>query len=302
MICPEQFELVTEIKSLIDNFSPIAKEKDLSLSFRTEFSELYVKLDKYCLTKAIINLVENAIKYTSTGSVKVSLEKSGNYIDIKIVDTGIGIAEDFHMRLFEPFSQESTGFTKKFQGLGLGLSLTKKFCELCGGKISLTSQKGQGSTFTVSIPIPDDNEVIIPKDKKDPHPIITRNLVDTNSLHKIMILVVEDDEINQRLIKHYLKDQYHLKFADTVESGKKQLTNNIIDLVLLDISLKGAEDGLNLARFLRSTKYLNHIPILAITAHAFTSDRANAMAAGCNGFLTKPFKQANLIDKINEIL
>jgi len=299
---PTSFDLIELLKKLLFDFAPQAKVKRISLKFKSEVKEATVDVDKYCLTQAIVNIIENALKYTSQGSIRIIVKRKNASYQIVISDTGIGMSHSYQKKLFEPFSQESTGYTRKYQGVGLGLALAKHFIKLCEGQIQVNSKKDQGSVFTVSIPVApgDQEEKSTEKPKNFNPPTINFN----NKLYqtKKTVLVVEDDAATQNLMKYYLKDKFRVKFAESVEDGKKILMSNLIDIVLLDLSLKGDEDGLALTRFLRASKDLKQIPVIAVTAHAFISDREKVLAAGCNGFLTKPLKQADLIDKINKNL
>lgn len=119
---------------------------------------------------------------------------------------------------------------------------------------------------------------------------------------KRLILVVEDDPTNQKLINYYLKEKYDMVFAKSVINAQKILKEQAVDLVLLDLSLDGDEDGLALAQFIRNDEVLGKLPIIATTAHAFTKDRDKCLEAGCNDFLSKPLGQGDLLDKIDEYL
>lgn len=116
------------------------------------------------------------------------------------------------------------------------------------------------------------------------------------------ILVVEDDLTTQILIKYYIGDEFKLINAGSVDAAKKILSEKLIDLILLDLSLTGEEDGLDLARFIRQNQKYQGLPIIATTAHAFTTDFKNSIEAGCNEFLTKPFNQTHLKNLIHKVL
>ncbi|MFQ6607297.1 MAG: response regulator [Fidelibacterota bacterium] len=115
---------------------------------------------------------------------------------------------------------------------------------------------------------------------------------------KPVILVVEDDMSSQMLFKYFLKDSYDLFFAESVTKAKNSLEEHSVDLILLDLSLEGEEDGLDLVRYLRQTTAWKDIPTIATTAHAFTTDRDNCLAAGCNDFLSKPIQREVLLERV----
>jgi signal transduction histidine kinase len=120
------------------------------LKFLNEESIGKIEGDEYTITQLFANLIDNAIKYTNDGSITIEVKKdSEEFIVVNVTDTGVGISEEFQENLFQPFSQEETGYTRKFEGNGLGLALVKKYCELNNAKIFCNSKKGEGATFTV---------------------------------------------------------------------------------------------------------------------------------------------------------
>jgi len=136
----------------INNLKIMAEKKDLTLTLIREGGSHKVFADKNCINSALINLIENAIKYTNEGSVQCVLNEKKGQACLSIIDTGIGIGEDYQQRIFEPYTQESEGFTKDFQGVGLGLALTKRYLDLNDVKLELESKKGDGTTFTLIFP------------------------------------------------------------------------------------------------------------------------------------------------------
>jgi len=281
------------IQFAIDEHISSADQKNLELIFSSNVKEAVVEIDEYTISQALTNLLENAIKYTHKGSVKVSLSRKNKQYILSISDTGIGIDKKYMPQLFEPFTQESEGYTKEFQGVGLGMTLTKKYLDMNDIPIEVQSTKGKGTSFTLIFP---ETSAPIQLDKEiQPEPAIEPIAVPER---KINILLVEDDLPSQKLTELYLRDYCTLKYADAVVEAKKQLKSGKTELILLDLSLKGYEDGLELARYLRNTKKWKDIPIIALTAHAFTSDRDRAMEAGCNDYLTKPLKRHELLEQI----
>lgn len=145
-------DLIQIINQAIDQLSPAANEKNLRLIFSTALKEAPVKVDKLNIINALLNLIDNAIKYTDTGQITVELDESKNDYILIISDTGIGIAKDYLDKMYDAFSQESSGYTKKYQGLGLGLTITKKYLELNKVGLSASSTKGEGTVFTLTFP------------------------------------------------------------------------------------------------------------------------------------------------------
>ncbi|MCB0729869.1 MAG: PAS domain S-box protein [Ignavibacteriae bacterium] len=148
---PSKIDLIEIINDLISEFKQPASKKKLDLIFTSDLTKLNVWADNYTITQAFANLIHNAIKYTANGSIKISARKNENKeACIDFTDTGVGMSEEFLTKLFEPFSQEETGYTRKFEGTGLGLTLVRNYCELNDAEISVCSKKNQGSTFTVT--------------------------------------------------------------------------------------------------------------------------------------------------------
>ncbi|MEE9431996.1 MAG: HAMP domain-containing sensor histidine kinase, partial [Melioribacteraceae bacterium] len=152
----EKTDIVTNIvKPLVGEFQSTANVKDLDLIFfnRLETDEAIIKVDIYTVTQIVANLIDNAIKYTAEGSIEVVAYKTKeNLFCVDIQDTGIGISEKFQETLFEAFTQEEQGYTRKFEGNGLGMALVKEYCKINNIQISVNSVKGEGSTFTITFP------------------------------------------------------------------------------------------------------------------------------------------------------
>lgn len=284
------------VKAVTAILLPQAENKGLMLSFSSDLSQGLIKGDEYCVTQALTNIVDNAIKYTEKGRIDIALNDNNDQIILFIKDTGIGISEEYLDEIFEVFTQESTGYTKRFQGVGLGLALSKRYLELCQATIDVESEKGVGTTFTLTF-----QKVKKAKAEKVGKPEATAPEAPApESEKKPLILLVEDDLSSQKLLSFYLKRYYDSCVAVSVEKAKQMLKSEPVELILLDLSLIGVEDGLDLTRYLRKTKRWKEIPIIATTAHVFETDREKCFAAGCNDYLAKPIKQMDLLEKIKQ--
>jgi signal transduction histidine kinase len=151
-IDPEDIDLVESTRNVVREFHEMAKERGLSLVFKSTLTRAEVYADRYSLEQAVTNLVDNALKYTEKGEVEVFVRGEGNDCTVSVRDTGIGIAADYLRHVFDVFSQEKIGYNRPYDGLGLGLSLTRQFVELNSGRIDMRSEKGQGSEFTIAFP------------------------------------------------------------------------------------------------------------------------------------------------------
>ncbi len=297
-------ELSKLIKDLVDEYKFAAESRSLTLSFVNDIGKLEQYADEYSLTQALSNLLDNAIKYTKNGFVKILLYKDiSGKIKIDIQDSGIGMSEEYLKGLFQPYSQEEIGYSRGYEGVGLGLSLVKKFLDLNNADISIKSTKGKGSTFSISMDFIEERtsdsdtiqeEVISRLDNED-------KLV-AEKIHTV--LVVEDDTVNQGFIRAIVNRVGKMNpfCVDNAAEALKVLENEKVDLILMDISLRGEMNGLELTKLLRKNDKYKDLPIIAVTAHAFPTDRQVTIEAGCNDYLAKPFSSQELIDKINTAL
>jgi PAS domain S-box-containing protein len=288
------------IEETIQTFKALAKTKKLYLKSVFKTKNINTRTDEKFLLQIMNNLVNNAIKYTSTGGVTVELSKNDQNIIIKIVDTGIGIAKDKHEIIFEEFRQESEGFSRTFEGTGLGLSITKKFVELMKGKIYVESEPGKGSTFIVELPyetIPEPK--IIKISSKE---LFSENSDEINETGDTpTILIVEDDDENRFYIENILNDYK----TDSVSDGEGALSRTkakIYDIVLMDINLGKGIDGITVVKEIRKMDGYKNTPIVALTAYVMDGDKEEFLAAGCTHYLGKPFKRKQLLSIIESII
>ncbi len=291
-----------------------AEKKKIKFTYHEPPESFWIIGDKGLLHTAIANLVDNAINYTDEGQVDLLLTTSENGCCLlEIRDTGIGIAQNSLHSIFESFNQESMGYTKDYQGLGLGLTISKKNFELHEVKIEVESVKGSGSSFFIRFPKYD---VQLASETPDDMPISQSETVQQNTAEHTSpttgtsdnlegprnILIVEDDENAQRLFGLFLHNTYEVHFTNTVTGGKEILESTPIDLVVTDLSLIGGEDGLALVKWVREDQRFGKLPMIALTAHAFVSDREKCLNAGCNDFITKPIFRSQLLDIIKKNL
>jgi len=151
----DDFDLVQLVQELVDGMQIIAKEKQLKLEFHSTRKYVQVRAGRDGIYQSISNILDNAIKYTVKGKITLSLRQKSESAVLKIQDTGIGISKDYINRLFKAFTQESEGYTKKFQGIGLGMSIVKHHLDLNQVDIAVASTKGKGTAFTLTFPKPE---------------------------------------------------------------------------------------------------------------------------------------------------
>ena len=287
---PEEIRISERIDDLVHEMKSLAQKKGLLINFSTECPAAILFADRYCIDQAVSNIIDNAIKFTKKGHIDVRVFAQDRRVCIEVADTGIGMAPEYLPKVFSVFSQEASGYTRPFDGLGLGLSLTKKYVELNRGSITVRSRKGKGSTFTLQFLAERIEEPPMP-------PGIVSEIAEIEALPRTplkeglrTVLFVEDDEETQEYMASLLAREYNLRIASTADAAWQIMESTPIDLVLMDLSLQGDEDGISLTRRIRHDARFGETPIIAVTAHAFPKDRIQSLEAGCNAYFSKPFQ------------
>jgi CheY-like chemotaxis protein len=299
-ITPAKLCLPALIQSLIKEYDTVADRKSIKLSFENKCGEAVLEADEYCLAQAIGNLIDNAFKYTVKGNIKLVLyTDTEKNLKLDVSDTGIGISEGYIDHIFEPYSQEEVGYNRGYEGIGLGMSLTKKYLDLNGADISVVSKKDIGTTFTINFRNYSMEKSIEESENSEE---ISSQLKSKLYEKKPRILIVEDDTINQFYMNSVLKRDFETVAASSADSALEKIKLFSFDLILMDISLKGVMNGLELTILLRESAEYKDIPIIAVTGHTSEEDKKNCFSAGCNGFLSKPFTNAELIEKVNSLI
>ncbi|MEI6883678.1 MAG: ATP-binding protein [Bacteroidota bacterium] len=275
---------VIEQLDFISNFFSIeAQKKGISLLVSNSLhrNESIIMTDSEKLYAILANLVSNAIKFTDKGKVEIGAEKKGNWLEFFVRDTGQGVSSKQLSIIFERFRQGGDDKTQYTEGAGLGLSISRAYVEMLGGNISVESEPGKGSVFFFTVPY-----VPFEKHRKVIEEI--QSVTDlVEEIRKLKILVVEDDEDSQNLMR-IIFDKLGKVFL-TAASGSEAIelckANPDIDLVLMDIRMPEM-DGLEATREIR--KFNREVVIVAQTAYGLTGDREKALKAGCNEYISKP--------------
>jgi CheY-like chemotaxis protein/anti-sigma regulatory factor (Ser/Thr protein kinase) len=283
----EECPLLDMTMELVEEMRPLAQDKGVNLTLLPSCESVSVLIDRYSVAQALRNILDNAVKFTDHGSIQVSLSCKDDTASVSVEDSGIGMSPEYIQQLYESFSQEMGGYTRPYDGLGLGLTLTKRYIDVNNGHITVKSRKGLGTTFTVSLPI------AIPVEAASP-----AEHVPYRTANQPHVLIVEDDHETQKFLQLILNSGNTLHFADTAAEAWEILHREKISIVLMDISLRGEEDGLQLTRRIREQPGIADIPIIAVTAHAFADDKRRSIEAGCNDYLPKPFRMKQLQELI----
>jgi len=282
------------LKSIYNQFIHKADEKKIKLVIETELkdSEAMILTDNTKLNQILSNIVSNALKFTDKGQVKIWYHVKEKFLEFGISDTGIGISQEHHDRIFNRFYQVQNSVTRLYEGTGLGLAISKAYVEHMGGKIWLFSEPGIGTSFFFTIPY----------EKQEVKGILVHEESVNDSFvfpTKKVILVAEDIESNFKLIRYFLNGSNAevLHAYNGKEAVEKCLSGENIDLVLMDIKMP-VMDGYTAVKLIREKN--NSVPIIAQTAYA--EDRDKAIECGCSGFISKPFDKKSLFKVLFEFI
>ncbi len=299
--------LVSEIVALM---KLRAEEKGLSLVIQYDGSiPETIATDPIRLRQILVNLMGNAIKFTERGEVRVAmrvLDRDGDEprLQIKVVDTGIGMTEGQIPRLFQPFTPADSSTTRRFGGTGLGLTISKRLAEMLGGELHAESVLGEGSVFTATVatgPLRKIRWLENPTEAESLDEQAEPSLPQENPTINGRILLVEDGPDNQRLISYVLKKagadvqiaENGLIAIDAVEAAHAE--GRPFDVILMDMQMP-VMDGYAATRQLRAEGFTR--PIVAVTAHAMSGDRQKCLQAGCNDYLTKQIDRSVLLTTV----
>lgn len=266
-----------------------------SLKLPTELSALHMFVDAKHIHQIIINLMSNAVKYTPKGgSVSVAAGLVGDKVRISVSDTGVGISPAKMEKLFQRFERGEDTYSKSQEGTGIGLNLTRRLIELNGGRIEVESIEGQGSTFSIFMPLAQASEGVS---------VTQQDTQDTKvRLDGLSTLVIDDNKDTCEVLKHILLAAgASVQTAHTVRDGIAALDQQTPDIVLTDLAIPG-ESGLVLIKHLRnSPAEVSHVPIIVLSACAFQTDRDEAMSAGASLFIPKPFRPNEILKSVRQL-
>lgn len=271
-----------------------AKEKGINLILNIdESANIDFKTDEIRLKQAILNIVSNGIKFTQVGSVTINaVVNSDEILEIRIIDTGIGISDNFKTKIFDAFEQEDNSNSRGFGGSGLGLSIAKNIINKLGGKIYLDSKIGHGTIFTVLLPIE------ITKEEN-----LYENQIHIAAMEQehIKILAAEDNQTNQNVLKTLLSEfPIEITFANNGQEAIEIWKTMPFDLILMDLQMP-IMDGISAVKKIREIEIINKltpIPILALSANAMDNHREETMKSGFNGHIAKPIMIEELLEAI----
>ncbi|MFO7445387.1 MAG: PAS domain S-box protein [Ignavibacteriaceae bacterium] len=300
----KETDVFTIIESLYHLYSKSAEKRNTKIKIEINPVPLLWRTDEKLLREITANLINNAVKFTSDGLISIFAgifsDKESNHLVIKVSDTGVGIPKDKQDIIWHEFRQASEGYNRSFEGTGLGLSITRKYAELLGGKITLESEPGKGSVFTVVLPEINTSEYPVVNEVPPSNELkIVSNIKENKSRR---VLYIEDDSVSIDYVKKVLSKRFLVDVAEDAERALDYVRNNNYDVLLLDINLGYGMNGIELMQEIKQMSAYTCIPIVAVTAYASLSNKKDFLSRGFTHYISKPFSSKQLVELLEEIL
>ena len=298
-------ELLSDLKAL---FEPVAKEKQLRFIVEDNFKGSFVS-DKAKLSQVLKNLLGNAFKFTKQGEVSLKLFKENEELKFIVKDTGIGIPQEKQHLIFEAFKQVDGSISRQYGGTGLGLSISKKMIEMLGGTIHVVSTEGEGTTFTVTVPLKEKTQSPQKSFQKSGKQVDTKLEIEDEDeelpenrdlLKNKNILIVDDDSRNIFTLTAVIEEmggEVYTAFNGQEALDVLEEQKGAIDLILMDIMMP-IMDGLKTIHLIKENEKYKEIPIIAITAKSTPQDKEECLKAGANDYLSKPVDKNKLVSMV----
>jgi signal transduction histidine kinase/CheY-like chemotaxis protein len=304
-----QSDVVAFTQYLTESFFSMAEEKHIRLTFYAEEENILMDFDEEKLQYIVYNLLSNALKFTpGRGKVILHLKEEGDYLKIKVQDTGAGIPAEQLPRIFDRFYQvEKEGPNEKPEGTGIGLAYAKELVNLLGGKIEVQSEVGKGTTFDCYLPITrkaplhrvETTAVGRTRSDREPTQGATGPLWDSED--RPLVLITEDNPDLVTYMQSILSPHYEIQVARNGQEGIDQALEVIPDLIISDIMMP-VKDGLELCETLKANVRTSHIPIILLTAKATQDDKVKGLTYGADAYLLKPFDKKELLVRVEKLI
>ncbi|MCR4338124.1 MAG: ATP-binding protein, partial [Candidatus Omnitrophica bacterium] len=300
-----EFDLREILKNLCKGLAVLAQNKNLSLQWQVDENVPKILIgDAMRLRQVLMNVINNAIKFTFRGKIEIAVhlkdyQNNIAQLEFSIKDQGVGIPQNKLDQIFESFTQADPSTTRRFGGAGLGLAISKKLVDMMGGKIWVESKEGEGSVFHLEIPYSVlDREFLSVKNSRE-------SFLDSTG-KSFSILLAEDNAVNQKMTVRMLeKKGWSVKAVENGRGVLECLAENpkAFDLILMDAQMP-VLDGFEATRRIREQEKTTgaHIPIVALTARAMTSDQEKCLECGMDGHISKPIDREHLYQMIEKFL
>ena len=288
-------DLTATARDAASRFRAAAADRGLTLEVAAPDAPVYVRADRSTLERALGHVVDNAVKFTAQGGVTLTIGEADGRGTVQVRDTGEGIDAAFLPQLFEAFTQESQGTARRFEGSGIGLPIAHQLLGLMEGEITARSAPGEGSTFTLAVPLAEASPSLAasPSAPAAIPPLLGR---------RPHVLVVEDHPDAREVVVRLLKGHVEIDEAGTADEAETALRTSRHDLVLMDVNLKGDRNGVDLLHLLRRLPHGPITPVAALTAYALHGDSERLLDAGFDAYLSKPFDRQDLIALVAQLV
>ena len=302
-------DLISFLKGIMYSFYEEANHKDISFELLAEFDTLPLWIDREKMEKVVFNLLSNAFKYTPHGGeiiISIIRENNSKDIVVKVKDSGKGIKSTEHRHIFKRFYQVSPDDSET--GTGIGLSLAKEMVELHGGKISVASELGKGSTFIINIPsnsditgVDDKRELTEPAENEALHSSKLLRVPEDQDNQKPTVLVVEDNHDLCSYLQIILSEKYNVSIEANGEDGLSKALEIIPDVIISDVMMPKM-DGITFCNKIKSNISVSHVPVLLLTAKSGKENVLSGFESGADDYVEKPFDTDILLVRIQALL
>lgn len=286
----ETFEVMPMIEEVVSTIQPLISKKSNTLVLDADENIGTARLDQVKVRQILFNLLSNASKFTENGRITLKAVRSGDRLMFSVSDTGIGMTREQLAKVFRPFTQADSSTSKKYGGTGLGLTITRKFCEMMGGSVDVESTPSKGTTFTVDLPTDADAFASVITEQPSEVPAMP-GAAGT-------VLVVDDDASAREVLTRMLaKEGYRVVTASSGDEGLRLAKEEHPDVITLDVLMAGL-DGWGVLTRLKNDAATAEIPVLVVTV---IDDRNLGFALGAADYLTKPVEREKLADALRRV-
>ncbi|NNE33681.1 MAG: response regulator [Rhodothermales bacterium] len=275
--------IVDDVRQMVDSSREMAEEKGLFLRIEPSRAEVLGRVDQVCTARVVQNLIDNAIKFTDAGGIIVEIDSDDEYVNVRVLDTGVGIDEEFVPHIFEDFSREVGAESGIYEGVGVGLGISQRLVELMRGRIRVQSQPGEGSMFTVSLP----------------RAFPARGRFDDS---KPRLLVVDDSSDVKTMVSYVLDDHFDIDVATNFDDMDLFLLKRKYDIVLMDLGIAKEPVVIDAIKSMRDSYDEIELPIVAVDEKVDRSRRETFLAGGFDHYVAKPFRKNALVALMSSII
>ncbi len=279
---PQVLNIVDEVKQIISESRPNAEEKGLFLKIESTEAELLTRADQACLTRVVQSLVDNSIKYTDAGGVIVEIDEDDEVINVRVLDTGIGIDAGLVPNDLDGLGFDDSDISHASRGAGIGLGITKRLVELMNGSITMESDK-EGSMFSVTLP--------------RAFPMTRRG-----DVSRPRLLLADDSVDVHMMVGYVLQDYFQIDIAEDIETLYRQSRRSQYDVVVVDLGLSGYRAVVDVVEKIRGRRSYKQIPFVALAEQGRRTDREQVLADGFDYFLGKPYRRTELLNLLSQVM